>query len=177
MAFFGITVNFSLQIFKSKNLICLSFWDISRDSRAKIYLSMEKMWAIVKVNLQKSIEFPLHWHRYVTVIGTYYFLSGTIFFEVLWVCTIYMVYLLLSGSKGFIFRDSLIVECFLISSKAAGSKKIKPKSLAQKKTHKLEQTCIELYSAVHVVLFRYYLHFIQMYVDKIWIIWVFKKSR
>ena len=70
------------------------------------------------------------------LIGTYYILS--IGYNFLWsfMSTFYMVYLKLSGSKGFIFRDSLIVECFLISSKAAGSKKIKPKSLAQKKTHK-----------------------------------------
>ena len=73
-----------------------------------------------------------------------------------------MVYPLLSGSKGFIFRDSLIVECFLISSKAVGSKKIKPKSLAQKKTHKLGQMCIELYIAVR----PWYPDFIQ---KKMWI--------
>ena len=46
--FFGITVNFSLQILKSKHLVCLSFWDISHDWRAKIYLSMKKMWALFK---------------------------------------------------------------------------------------------------------------------------------
>ena len=49
--FFGTTVNFSLQILKSKHLVCLSFWDISRDSRANIYLLMQKMWAIVPLLL------------------------------------------------------------------------------------------------------------------------------
>ena len=45
--FFGIAVNFSLQILRSKHLVCLSFWDTSCDSRAKIHLSMEKMWTSI----------------------------------------------------------------------------------------------------------------------------------
>ena len=41
--FFGISVNSSVQISKSKHLVCQKlFWDI----RAKIYLSMEKMLAL-----------------------------------------------------------------------------------------------------------------------------------
>ena len=32
--------------YMSPPLFCLSFSDISRDSRAQIYLSMEKMWAL-----------------------------------------------------------------------------------------------------------------------------------
>ena len=39
-----IIVSFSLQVLKNKHLNCLSFLDISRDPRAKIYLSMEKIW-------------------------------------------------------------------------------------------------------------------------------------
>ena len=41
----GLTVNFSIQVLKSKHFVCLTFWDISCDSRAKIYLSIDKMWA------------------------------------------------------------------------------------------------------------------------------------
>ena len=43
----GVLVNLIIQKLKSKHLVCLSFWDISRDSWAKIYLSMEKMWALI----------------------------------------------------------------------------------------------------------------------------------
>ena len=43
----GFLVNFIIQKLKSKHLVCLNFWDLSRDSRAKIYLLMEKMRAIV----------------------------------------------------------------------------------------------------------------------------------
>ena len=49
--FFGIVVNSRLQTLKSKQLVRLSFGD---DSRTKIYLSMEKMWAKVCVGV-KSI--------------------------------------------------------------------------------------------------------------------------
>ena len=55
MAFFCTTVNFSFQILKSKHLVCLSFIDISRDSRAKIYLSMEKMWALITTSTLVSL--------------------------------------------------------------------------------------------------------------------------
>ena len=47
-----ITVNFSLQFLKSKHLVYLSFWDISYYSSAKIYLSMEKMWAFMYHSLR-----------------------------------------------------------------------------------------------------------------------------
>ena len=47
MAFFGIIVNFSLQILKSIHLVCLSFWDLSRDPGFRIFISVEKMWALV----------------------------------------------------------------------------------------------------------------------------------
>ena len=40
-------VFWSILSLKSKHLVCLSFWDISRDSRAKIYHSMDKMWALL----------------------------------------------------------------------------------------------------------------------------------
>ena len=42
MAFFGIIINFSLQILKSKHLIFLSFRDISRDSEFRIFIPVEK---------------------------------------------------------------------------------------------------------------------------------------
>jgi hypothetical protein len=37
----GVLVHFIIQKLKSEHLVCLSFWDISRDSRAKIYLSIK----------------------------------------------------------------------------------------------------------------------------------------
>ena len=40
---FGVTVNFSLQILKSKHLVFLSFWDISRDPEFRISNSVQKM--------------------------------------------------------------------------------------------------------------------------------------
>ena len=43
--FFEISVKFSLQVLKSNHLNCLRVWNISCDSRAKIYLSMKKIWA------------------------------------------------------------------------------------------------------------------------------------
>ena len=46
MDFFGIILNFRIEILKSKHLVCLSFWDISRDSGFRIYISMEKMWPL-----------------------------------------------------------------------------------------------------------------------------------
>ena len=51
---FGITVNLSLQILKNKHLVCLNFWDVSSDSRAKIYLSMENMWKIFSLVPSKN---------------------------------------------------------------------------------------------------------------------------
>ena len=46
--FFGITVNFSLQILKNKLV-----------SRAKIYLSMGKMWAIMQKKYEGTHLLPL----------------------------------------------------------------------------------------------------------------------
>ena len=61
----GITVNFNLQILKSKHLVCLSFWDISRDSRAKIYLSMEKMWTYVRHRISITCVLKYWWFLFI----------------------------------------------------------------------------------------------------------------
>ena len=42
--FFCIIVHFNLQILKIIHLVCLSFWDISRDPDFRISISVQKMW-------------------------------------------------------------------------------------------------------------------------------------
>ena len=61
----GVLVNFIIQKLKSKHLVCLGFWYISRDSRAKIYLSLEKMWAYIIV-CDNTV-----WEIYVCVLVFY----------------------------------------------------------------------------------------------------------
>ena len=62
--FFGITVNFSLEILKSKNLVGLS---LSCNSRAKIYLSMEKIWAYENSSLNKNAADFCSWFHTIFV--------------------------------------------------------------------------------------------------------------
>ena len=70
--------NFSLQILKSKKLVCLNFWDISRDPRANIYLSMETMWAHMVHDFRiKRKEINMYIHRLIftdrsAILGTIY---------------------------------------------------------------------------------------------------------
>ena len=70
MAFFGIIVNRSLQILKSIHLVCLSFWDISRDPGFRIFILTHKFWTLVlKISLiisrldkQKSVSLLAYLH-------------------------------------------------------------------------------------------------------------------
>ena len=49
--FFGIIVKFSLQILKSIHLVCLSFWDISRDPGFGIFILTHKFWVLLPTHL------------------------------------------------------------------------------------------------------------------------------
>ena len=51
IAFFGIVVHFNLQILKIIHLVCLSFWDISRDPGFRISISVQKMWPLDAADL------------------------------------------------------------------------------------------------------------------------------
>ena len=59
--------HFIIQKLKNKQLVCLSFWDISRDSRAKIYPSIEKMWGyvftIIKTVMKRDYCFSDHYDK------------------------------------------------------------------------------------------------------------------
>ena len=50
--FFGIIVNFSLQILKSIHLVCLSFWDISIDPGFRIFILTHELWAFSWIKVQ-----------------------------------------------------------------------------------------------------------------------------
>ena len=68
----------SILSLKSNHLVCLNFWDISRDPRAKIYLSMETMWAHMVHDFRiKRKEINMYIHRLIfTDRSAILFISG-----------------------------------------------------------------------------------------------------